>query len=485
MQIEITLTRAPDASYCARDLGYLLHKHPDHVHEREIAVGKASIFFPEANSARCTAALFLDVDPIALVRGRNVQADGLLDRYVNDRPFVANSFLSVALTRSFAQTMAGKSKERQQLAEISLPLQVRVVPVAVSGGADMIKALFEPLGYAVDTTVIDDSGQREIHDFRLLRTIRLADVLNHLYVLVPVLDDAKHWWVGDDEVDVLLNKGQGWLAAHPHREMIARRALKHRRGLVRLALARLDAYDDDHESNPSNAINSEQELEKPIRLHELRHERVVELLRDAQVASVLDLGCGGGQLLRRLVKEKGLKRIVGIDPSIRSLEIAARRMHLDTAGESTLQRIQLQMGSLTYGDRRWRGFDAATVIEVIEHIDPSRLAAMELSVFGDAMPMLVIVTTPNREYNVLFERMAENELRHPDHRFEWTRAEFEAWALRIATSYGYAVRCEPLGPQDARYGAPSQIAIFSRSPSSTLEDVGEMTSVVGSPEVPA
>jgi 3' terminal RNA ribose 2'-O-methyltransferase Hen1 len=328
----------------------------------------------------------------------------------------------------------------------------------------VIAALFEPLGYTVTAKALDQTGHRGIFDLRIAGEVRLRDLLNHLYVLVPVLDNAKHWWIDRDEIDKLLAKGSGWLAEHPAKDLIARRALKHRRGLVHQALTRLaeEAAPDEDTDDETPAPEPEEVLEKPIRLHDLRLGAVLEVLREHGAASVLDLGCGEGKLLRRLVKERGFERIVGVDPSARALEIAARRLYLDRAGEALRRRITLQMGSLTYGDRRWQGFDAAALVEVIEHIDPPRLSALELSVFADAHPRLIVVTTPNREYNALFEGMAPGRLRHPDHRFEWIRAEFEAWGRGVAERNGYRAEFHPLGPVDEAHGAPSQMAVFTR-----------------------
>lgn len=463
MQIEITLLAPEGADYQARDLGFLLHKHPDHLHERTTAAGVVSIFFTEAGDRRATAVLHLEVDPVGLVRGKGRHSDGLLDQYVNDRPYVANSFLSVALSRSYGQSMSGKSKDRQELAERALPFEVRIVPVAVSGGAEVITALFEPLGYSISAEVLDDTGQRGIFNLRIAGEVRLSKLLNHLYVLVPVLDNAKHWWIGPEEIDKLLAKGEGWLADHPANDLIARRALKHRRGLVHLALARLaEAAAPEDEEDESAVPEPEEALEKPIRLHDLRLDTVLGVLREHGAASVLDLGCGEGKLIARLIRERGISRILGVDASARTLEVAARRLRLDTAGEAMRERVRLQFGSLTYGDRRWHGFDAAALVEVIEHIDPPRLSALELSVFADAAPRLVVVTTPNREYNALFEGMEPGALRHHDHRFEWTRAEFEDWGNGVAGRNGYDVAFQPLGPLDETLGAPSQMAVFTR-----------------------
>jgi len=186
MQIEITLLAKVGDAHSARDLGFLLHKHPDHVHTKKTSAGDATVFYPEVTGARTTAVLHLDVDPIGLVRGKNQQSDGLLAQYVNDRPYVANSFLSVAMGRSFAQTMAGKSKDRQELADQPLDFEIRILPVALAGDRELLSSLFAPLGYTIlSPETVDD---QMVIDLRLSAYLRLAEILNHLHVLIPVMD---------------------------------------------------------------------------------------------------------------------------------------------------------------------------------------------------------------------------------------------------------------------------------------------------------
>jgi 3' terminal RNA ribose 2'-O-methyltransferase Hen1 len=476
MLLEITLNAPAGAGYDARDLGFLLHKNPANVHVRDAAVGKAYLFFTEAGPERATAALHLELDPVALVRGRGKGSEGLLDQYVNDRPHTANSFLAVAMTRSLGQTIAGKSKERQDLADTALPIELRLAPVAASGGMDVVEELFAPLGYRIDAAPLADGElARPLLDLRLSAEVRLADALNHLYVLLPVIDNDKHYWVNRDEIDTLVRKGEGWLATHPAKELIAKRALGHRRELVHIALDRLleaeaaeaDVEEVEAAGDPEEVAArveardaAEVALEKPMRLHDIRLDSVTAELKRLGARRVLDLGCGEGRLMARLIKERGIDRIVGVDPSVRTLEVAARRLHLNTAGEALRERVALQMGSLTYGDRRWQDFDVACLVEVIEHIDPPRLSALEQSLFATARPRHVIVTTPNREYNALFENMPADKLRHGDHRFEWTRPEFREWAEGVAARNGYSVAFADLGPVDETHGAPSQMAVF-------------------------
>ncbi len=449
----------------ATDLGFLLHKHPDRPQSLDLSFGVAHIFYPEASAERCTVALLLDVDPIRLVRG----AGATLSQYVNDRPYAASSLLAVALGRAFRTAMRGDSKDRPELAAAALPLEIRIAALPVRGGASLLARLFEPLGYEVESTghPLDPAfpawGDSVYHDVTLRTTGRLADVLTHLYVLIPVLDDDKHYWVGDDEIEKLLDRGSDWLPEHPERDLIAHRYLKRQRHLTRLALSRLV---EDEASAPDERVakqgEQERALERPIRLNDLRIKRVADVLRALGARSVVDLGCGEGRLLRELLKDSRFERIVGVDVSQRALDIAARRLRLDEIPPRQRERIELMQGALTYRDPRLEGFDAAALIEVIEHVDPPRVAAVTRGVFGYARPSTVIVTTPNREYNVHFERLTKGKLRHGDHRFEWTRAEFQEWAERIAGAYGYRVAFEGIGDDHDDTGAPTQMGVFGR-----------------------
>jgi len=467
MLLTITTSHRP-----ATDLGFLLHKNPARAQSFDLSFGRAHVVYPEAGDDRCTAALILDIDPVGLVRGRRGPAGegGLLTQYVNDRPYVASSFLSVALSNVFASAMAGRSKERPALAESSIPLEARLSVVPCRGGEVLLRRLFEPLGYTVMVTshALDarspEWGASRYFTLTLTATQRLSELLTHLYVLVPVLDDEKHYWVGDDEVDKLLRHGEGWLATHPDRALIARRYLKHRHSLVRDAIARLVSEEETPEDDDSAAARDAEEttLERPLSLHEQRLELVRAVLRESGATSILDLGCGEGRLLRRLLEERQFTRIVGMDVSYRSLEIAADRLKLDRMVARQRERITLLHGSLVYRDARLAGFDAAAVVEVIEHLDPPRLAAFERVAFEFARPRTVVLTTPNAEYNVVWPTLPAGQFRHRDHRFEWTRAEFGAWATGVADRFGYAVRFAPIGPPHSDVGAPSQMAVFMR-----------------------
>jgi 3' terminal RNA ribose 2'-O-methyltransferase Hen1 len=466
MLLTITATNHP-----ATDLGYLLHKNPYRVHSLEQVFGKAHVFYPEATSERCTAALLLEVDPIGLVRNRRGPSGEAyaLEEYVNDRPYAASSLLSVAIARTFGTAMTGRSKERQELADTALPLEARIAVLPCRGGDALLRRLFEPLGYAVMATrhLLDakfpEWGESPYFTVALKATIRLSDLLTHLYVLIPVLDDDKHYWVGDAEVEKLLRHGEGWLREHPERELITNRYLKHQKRLAREALTRLIGDDEPAADEIAETRAREEEaIEKPISLAEQRMGAVLAALRSNGVKRVLDLGCGEGRLLRELLKDKTFAEIVGLDVSHRALEIASQKLRLEDLPRMQRERIRLIHGSLTYRDKRLAGYDAATVVEVIEHQDPPRLAAFERVLFEFARPQTVVVTTPNVEYNVKFETLPAGKMRHKDHRFEWTRIEFQSWARGIADRFGYSVRFLPIGPEDPALGSPTQMGIFTR-----------------------
>jgi 3' terminal RNA ribose 2'-O-methyltransferase Hen1 len=206
----------------------------------------------------------------------------------------------------------------------------------------------------------------------------------------------------------------------------------------------------------------ETKIEVPIRLWQQRMGAVVVVLRSAEARRVLDLGCGEGKLLRALLEEKSITEIVGMDVSFRSLEIASQRLRLERMPPKQRERLKLIHGSLMYRDSRLAGYDAATVVEVIEHLDPPRLAAFERVLFENVRPTTVVVTTPNAEYNVKFETLPVGQFRHKDHRFEWTREQFQTWSQQVSQRHGYTVKFVPVGEEDEQVGSPTQMGVFSR-----------------------
>jgi 3' terminal RNA ribose 2'-O-methyltransferase Hen1 len=465
MLLSITTTHRP-----ATDLGYLLHKHPDRFQSYDLSFGKAHVFYTEAGDDRCTACLLLDVDPVGIVRGKGA-SEGLLSQYVNDRPYVASSFLSVAIAQVFGSALQGRCNDRSDLTMTPIPLAARMDVLPVRGGEKFLRAVFEPLGYRVacERHPLDERfpawGESPYFSVTVTKETTLSELLTHLYVLVPVFDNQKHYFVGDDEMEKLLARGSGWLGQHPEKEGITRRYLKFQPSLFRQALARLVVEEqplEAQEDEPRPIDQVEDALEKPLSLNEQRLGAVMAAIRSSGARRVLDLGCGEGKLLRQLLKDKQFEEVVGMDVSIRSLETARDRLKLDRIPEKQAARVTLIHGSLIYRDRRLEGFDVAAVVEVVEHLDPTRLAAFERALFEFARPGTVVLTTPNREYNVKWENVGTEKLRHPDHRFEWSRQEFHDWAEGVASRRDYTARFLPVGPVDESLGSPTQMAVFRR-----------------------
>jgi 3' terminal RNA ribose 2'-O-methyltransferase Hen1 len=446
------------------DFGYLLGKNPARCQSFPLAFGQAHVFFPEVSSSRCTAALLLDIDPVGLVRNRRGPAGErqLLQQYVNDRPYVASSFMSVAIAQVFGSALAGRSRDRQQLADTPLTLEARLAVLPCRGGEGFLRRLFEPLGYTVTIQrhALDvrfpEWGESPYYTVSLSGHCRLHEILSHLYVLIPVLDNNKHYWVSDAEVEKLLRHGEGWLSWHPEREQITRRFLKHQGQLAKTALARIE--EAEGESDEEERAPVEEAIEERVSLNDTRLDVVQAALKASGAKRILDLGCGEGKLIRALLRDPQFIEIVGVDVSPRALEIA--RLRLDRLPFDVSDRCRLLHGSLMYRDARLSGFDAAAVVEVIEHLDSPRLSAFERVLFEFARPRTVVLTTPNVEYNVKFETLPAGSFRHKDHRFEWTRVQFQDWAHGVARRFGYSVRFAPVGPEDEMVGSPTQMAVF-------------------------
>ncbi len=462
MLVTVTLEPGVDSGIDATDLSHLLRKHPGKVQTFDAPVGDIHVFYPEVTPERTTAAMLLEVDPIELVRSKRFRGDaGSLYHYVNDRPYVASSLLAVALGTVFRSAMAGGSESHPELAERPLPLRFEIPVVATRGerSEDLARRLFEPLGWRVDEQPIalDDArpdwGMSRYSSLTLIGELRLAHALRQLYVLLPVLDDTKHYWVGDDEAAKLVRQGEGWLPQHPERELITHRYLAHQGSIVALADAELGVADSRR--------SEEEEAETPLRIQ--RAEAVLQALADVGAHRVVDMGAGPGALLRRLQADRAFSEIVGVDVAAKSLARAAVKLGVARASDAERERLRLLHGSAVYRDDRLRGFDAMVLMEVIEHVDESRLPALEDAVFGYAQPGAVIVTTPNQEHNALYPWLPAGTMRHDDHRFEWTRAEFRSWADGVAERRGYAVEFRPVGPVDMNAGSPTQMAVFRRA----------------------
>ena len=453
----------------ATDLGYLLHKNPARPQTAVFSFGKAHVFYPEATLERCTAALLLDIDPLDLSRGKpGSQTRGLFD-YVNDRPYVSSSFMSTAISKVFGTAMAGRCEKKPALADAVLNLSATLTMLPCRGSTAMLEKVFAPLGYELswEEFPLDDHfpewGLARYVNLHLRAKLKLMHLLRHIYVLIPVFDNRKHYWIGDDEVDKLLSHGEGWLESHPEKNFITRRYFSRLNHYTRIALERMERIErlDNGEGSTieSDMDQADEGTEVKLRLKDQRLAAVVSAIKACGAKSVIDLGCGEGVLLQMLVKENCFAALAGSDVSLSALERAADKN----------KQLVLFQGSVCYRDKRFKGYDAAVVMEVIEHLDESRLPCFSSVIFGDTAPKTVIITTPNIEYNINYLLDSKKEtlsgqkrFRHPDHRFEWNRAQFRSWAEAAASRYGYSLRIEEIGQRDEERGTPTQMGVFSK-----------------------
>lgn len=455
-----------------QDLGYLLHKHPDHYYQGKSPVGQVHILYPEVTATTAQVLLLLEVDPVAGVRQKRGHTLGM-DQYVNDRPFVAGSLLSVALAQHLASALNGHSRERPERVQAAIPLKLTLSAVASRGGPELFKTLFEPLGYRWQIQRHPYAEGLAEHDMEspyytlvLEHCLPLQRALQHLYILLPVLDRYKHYYYNQAEVDKLLRHGEGWLATHPAYKTITYRYLSHRPSLAQEALAQLAPELLDE--NETVTAAGEAQLEAPLSLNKQRISQVIEdvnhwQIQDPSVKRLVDLGCGEGQILQALINESQISDIIGVDVSPHELERAERRLKLDRMPEYQQRRLTLYQSSALYVDERLMGADILILVEVIEHLETYQLERLSRVIFGELKARRLWISTPNREYNVLFS-MPTDTLRHHDHRFEWTRTEFSQWCQTQATRYGYQVRFGGIGPEDETHGQPTQYAKFEVNP---------------------
>lgn len=461
-----------------QNLGYLLHKNPYRAQSFDLSFGHAYVFYPEVSDEITTAALLLDINPIDLARGKLGTRDGGLFDYVNDRPYVSSSFMSTALSRVFNTAMSGKCDKNQELADTPINLTACIHMLPCRGTEELPKEIFEPLGYTVETrtSILDEKfpewGDSAYIDLTISGTVTLSSLLNHLYVLIPVFDKQKHYYVSEDEIEKLMKHGEGWLASHPARNKIVNRYFTMRRSFAHRAIDRLiESEPVDAEDLDENAEEIEAETEaavpneikeKRISLNTRRLDAVKNAVIESGATSVIDLGCGECKLTSMLLEEKQIKRICAADVAVRALEKAKQNLRYDRMPPYKKDKLTLMQASLTYKDSRFSGYDAACIVEVIEHLDPLRIPAFERVVFEFAVPNTVVITTPNKEYNTHYEWLSEGNLRHNDHRFEWSRDEFAKWTDHICETFGYTVERSEIGDVDEEYGAPTQMGVFRK-----------------------
>ncbi len=471
MQLSITTTHKP-----ATDLSYLLHKNPDKVQTFDITGGKAYVFYPETTDEKCTATMILNIDTLEMIKNqKKSMSDFALKGYVNDRPFVASSFLSSAISSIYSSALNGNSKEKSEVVNKKIPLEVFISVINVSGGENLIKRFFEPLGYEIKIEKYELNenfkswGESNYFSLTLKNIITLKELLTHLYILIPVFDNEKHYWVSTKDVDILLKKGEGWLENHPEKEFITKRYFKNIKSLSNLYNKK--SIDDIEESqkNVDSEENNENEFEEinqiiketKIKLDKQRLNYVYEKLIESGMKSIIDMGCGEGKLLKLLITNKQFEKIAGTDVSFNNLLKAKERLNFEEMSQKFKERIELFQSSLTYKDKRFSNYESCAIVEVIEHIDVERLESFEKSIFECSKFKYIILTTPNADYNINYKSLNKQNLRHSDHRFEWTKDEFKSWIDKICEKYKYNAKISGVGEFDEQSGHPTQVVEFS------------------------
>jgi 3' terminal RNA ribose 2'-O-methyltransferase Hen1 len=458
MLLTVSTTHRP-----ATDLGFLLGRNTERCQSFPLPFGQAHVFYPVADVDRCTAALLLEFDPVRFVRdSRNRTNDaGTLSGYVNDRPYVASSLMSIAMARAFAPGMSGESRDRPKLVDTPIDLEATLSVLRCREGAGFIKRIFEPLGYTVETTPIPFPptfagwGESPYHAVKITARTKLKDLVSQLYLLLPVLDDDENYEVGDEKLVKLIERREGWLRTHPERDRIAKRYTKPENRWVEHTVARVVAADTDDLAADDDEADRRQKAAETPDLEKLRTAAVMTALREASARRVADLACGTGTLMKALLPEPRFKQVIGIDASIRALDIARVRLAIEKLPPEGRERVGLHQGAPTYRDAKLAGLDAICLVDYLERIDRSKLPALERVVFEFAKPTTVVFTTANADHGT--PRPA-----HSPHASEWTRTAFEEWATETASRFGYEVRFVAIGPKHEQQGSPSQMAVWTR-----------------------
>ena len=457
----------------AKMLSFLLSKNPQNRYDRIEKGHRVRFTYTVFSDSEVEAVIFVTPDPVELVK--NSPDTYEITQYINDREFVVSSIFCAYIRSALGTALNGRPKEDYlDWAKHAFQLTISFGPVATDLPDAAIKQLFEPLGYQIEI----ERGQAAYHFqlkekssarfINLQGTLTVQNALRHLFVLIPVLDNYRHYFIDEREIEKLERYGEGWLADHPLKDLIIKRTLRFRE---LIDLVGVNLSQSDNPAQLANLVQSDADKEaitpeptlKPqpvVRLNELRYQRVIKLVENLPTReSIVDFGAGEGKLSVRLGFIPGVKEILAVEPTEKEQLRALKRFSEASHKEDFITPTPI-WGSLFYYDEQLRAKDVMILNEVIEHIAESRLPRVMGTIFGSYKPKVLIVTTPNLEYNTVYQM--EEKVRHKDHRFEWTRAEFAEWTHTLAGNYPYKVQLEGIGEEVEGYGHPSQIAIFTR-----------------------
>lgn len=420
MQLSI-YTKSPDA----RAVSYLLAKNPDNIYERYSKNHAVRFVYHTMTDDELYATIFVTPDALSLVKDEQAYD---ITHYINDREFAVSSIFLSLIRSALGTALNGKPKEEyEKYVSKHFPLTFEVGPVATSLTDEEIRALWEPLGYEVSIQAV--SEQKRARFVTLTNSITLQQALQQLFILIPVMDDYKHYYIDEKEQERLQRYGEGWLEQHPLRDLIYKKALRFRHLL--------------HEAPKENRGS--------LNMH--RYEAIVKQVEKLPHRLVIDMGAGEGKLTEQLAQLQTIDTLYAVDPSNTALlKMKKRFSEADFAVTPTIQ-----WGSLYYEDTAFKGADVFILCEVIEHINEDRLEPFMKLITDSYAPKNIIITTPNAEYNKVYEL---EDMRHDDHRFEWTREQFRSWCSAAAP--GYDLRFEGIGEEHAVFGTPTQMCVMTR-----------------------
>ncbi|MFF2588046.1 3' terminal RNA ribose 2'-O-methyltransferase Hen1 [Peribacillus butanolivorans] len=431
-------------------ISYLLSKNPSNLYERNHKGHLVRLFYSKFTETELEATIFVTPDPIELVKGNSNSYD--INHYINDREFAVSSIFCSLIRSALGTALNGQPKEEHtEWVNHPFSFQFEFGPVVSSLSDNQLKDLFEPIGYEVMITRPEIEYSFQIKDKSSARYISLKgmktlqDGLRHLFVLIPVIDNYKHYYIDEKEIEKLERYGDGWLKDHPMRDYIYRQSLRFK-----------EVYSIVENRKPEE---KKEEKESKVRLNDLRYEKIVDTVSQMNPRSIVDFGSGEGKLSVRLGFVEGIKEILAVEPS-QTAAIKALGRFEKVKNKEKFVVPETLWGSLFYYDERLKNKDVIILCEVIEHIDEYRLPKVLDTILHNYQPNALIITTPNREYNEVYDK--EDVLRHNDHRFEWTRAEFRQWCTERNHRDIYSLKFEGIGEEHDTYGYPTQMCVFER-----------------------
>ncbi|MFJ7684675.1 3' terminal RNA ribose 2'-O-methyltransferase Hen1 [Peribacillus butanolivorans] len=431
-------------------ISYLLSKNPRNLYERNHKGHLVRLFYSKFTETELEATIFVTPDPIELVKGNSNSYD--ITHYINDREFAVSSIFCSLIRSALGTALNGQPKEEHtEWVNHPFSFQFEFGPVVSSLSDNQLKDLFEPIGYEVMITRPEIEYSFQIKDKSSARSISLKGMktlqegLRHLFVLIPVIDNYKHYYIDEKEIEKLERYGDGWLKDHPMRDYIYRQSLRFK-----------EVYSIVENRKPEE---KKEEKENKVRLNDLRYEKIVDTVSQMNPRSIVDFGSGEGKLSVRLGFVEGVKEILAVEPS-QTAAIKALGRFEKVKNKEKFVVPETLWGSLFYYDERLKNKDVIILCEVIEHIDEYRLPKVLDTILHDYQPNALIITTPNHEYNEVYDM--EDVLRHNDHRFEWTRAEFRQWCTERNHRDIYSLKFEGIGEEHDTYGYPTQMVVFER-----------------------